>query len=116
MARNFYDDLGLSSSASAQEITKAYRELAKQYHPDKAPADKQKEVCPVCSRIQAAQLLLPPRSIFHKIFFGQFQYTEKFRRIAEAYQVLSDPAKRKRYDAGDSQVQRHSFSRCLPSY
>ncbi len=40
MAQDYYDTLGLSKTASADEIQKAYRKLARQYHPDMNPDDK----------------------------------------------------------------------------
>lgn len=64
--RDFYEVLGVSRSASADEIKKAYRKLAKQYHPDANPDDA------------SAQ--------------------KKFAEITEAYDVLSDDEKRKKYD------------------
>ncbi len=66
--RDYYEILGVPRNASTEEIKKAYRRLAMQYHPDRAPADKKKE------------------------------YEEKFKEISEAYAVLSDPEKRAQYD------------------
>lgn len=72
--RDYYKILGVSRSASTDEIKKAYRKLAMQYHPDRNPGDKQAE--------------------------------ERFKEMNEAYQVLSDPQKRARYDQlGDSYSQ-----------
>jgi molecular chaperone DnaJ len=62
---SYYDTLGVQRDASEKEIKKAYRDLARKYHPD------------VC-KDQGAE--------------------EKFKRINEAYSVLSDPQKRAQYD------------------
>lgn len=64
--KDYYQSLGVSRTASADEIRKEYRKLALKYHPDRNQNDKQAE--------------------------------EKFKEINEAYQVLSDPQKRARYD------------------
>jgi curved DNA-binding protein len=65
-ARDFYESLGVSRSASQDEIQRAYRKLARQYHPD-------------VNKDPGAE--------------------ERFKEISEAYDVLSDPELRKRYDA-----------------
>src|SRR5919201_5311279 len=63
-----YKTLGVDKKASADEIKKAYRKLARQYHPDKNQGDEKAE--------------------------------ERFKDIQQAYDVLSDPEKRKQYDQG----------------
>lgn len=64
--KDYYTLLGISKTATAEEIKKAYRKLAVKFHPDKNPGNKQSE--------------------------------EKFKEIGEAYEVLKDPVKRKKYD------------------
>ena len=66
MAKTLYDTLGVAKGASQDEIKKAYRKLARQYHPDKNPGDKDAE--------------------------------DRFKEVQSAYDVLSDPDKRKQYD------------------
>src|SRR5438445_5926840 len=64
---DFYVILGLERGASLNDIKRAYKRLARRYHPDINPGD----------RMASAQ----------------------FRQIAEAYETLSDPDRRHRYDA-----------------
>src|SRR4029079_8908408 len=69
MARNpdYYKTLGVDKKASQDDIKKAYRKLARQYHPD-------------TNKDAGAE--------------------ERFKEVSEAYDVLSDPEKRKKYDRG----------------
>ena len=62
----YYRSLGVQPNASPDELKKAYRKLAKQYHPDLHPGDHEAEA--------------------------------RFKEINEAYEILSDPEKRKKYD------------------
>ena len=64
--RDYYEVLGVGRNATPEEMKKAYRKLALQYHPDRNPGDKEAE--------------------------------EKFKEAAEAYDVLSNPDKKARYD------------------
>ncbi len=64
--KDYYAVLGVSRHADQEEIKKAYRRLARRYHPDVNRGDK--------------------------------EAAERFKEINEAYEVLGDPAKRRRYD------------------
>src|SRR5919205_2149090 len=64
--RDYYEILGVPRTASEDEIKKAFRKLARKYHPDVAKDKKEAE--------------------------------SKFKEINEAYEVLGDPDKRKKYD------------------
>jgi len=64
--RDLYEVLGISKTADEKTIKKAYRKLAKKYHPDMNPGDKTAE--------------------------------QKFKEATDAYNILSDPEKRKLYD------------------
>ena len=66
--RDYYEILGISKGATADDIKKAYRNLALKYHPDRVSADKKKEA------------------------------EEKFKEMSEAYEVLIDPQKKGTYD------------------
>lgn len=74
MAESLYETLGVAKTAAADEIRKAYRKLARQYHPDVNPGDPSAEAA--------------------------------FKKIAAAYEVLSDESKRKAYDEfGEASLQ-----------
>lgn len=64
--RDYYEVLGVSKANSDEEIKKAYRKLAKKYHPDLNPGNQEAEA--------------------------------KFKEANEAYEILSDPGKRQKYD------------------
>lgn len=64
--KDYYRTLGVPRTASDKDIKSAYRKLARKFHPDVNPGDKQAE--------------------------------DKFKEIGEAYEVLSDPEKRRRFD------------------
>src|SRR5262245_51359904 len=64
--RDYYEVLGVVRAASAEDIKKAYRQLALKNHPDRNPGDVEAE--------------------------------KRFKEGAEAYEVLSDPDRRARYD------------------
>ncbi|KAJ8447241.1 hypothetical protein Cgig2_030472 [Carnegiea gigantea] len=65
---SFYELLGIPETVTLPEIKQAYKQLARKYHPDVSPPDRVKE------------------------------YTERFIRVQEAYETLSDPRRRAMYD------------------
>lgn len=73
--RDYYQILGVDRNTSAEKIKKAYRKLARKYHPDINPGDASAE--------------------------------EHFKDINEAYQVLSDPEKRQKYDRFGAQWEQY---------
>ena len=70
--QDLYATLGVEKKATPEELKKAYRKLARQYHPDRNPDDKQAEA--------------------------------RFKEVSQAYDVLSDPEKRKQYDSGTGRL------------
>ncbi|MDO5853207.1 MAG: DnaJ domain-containing protein, partial [Thermoplasmata archaeon] len=78
MPRDYYEVLGVAKDASQDDIKKAYRQLAKKYHPD--VSTEEKEVAEA-----------------------------KFKEISEAYEILSDPEKRKLYDQYGHEGVKNSF-------
>ena len=75
---DWYNILGVGRDADDAQIKTAYRKLAKKYHPDAHPGDKECEA--------------------------------RFKEITEAYTILSDPAKRKKYDETFSQGREENFN------
>jgi curved DNA-binding protein len=68
--KDYYETLGISRDAGDEDVRRAFRKLARLYHPDKAGNDRRAE--------------------------------DRFKEINEAYEVLSDPVRRQRYDEFDS--------------
>lgn len=77
---SFYELLGISESGTLSEIKKAYKQLARKYHPDVSPAERAEE------------------------------YTQRFILVQEAYETLSDPQSRALYDRDLSRGFHFAFS------
>ncbi len=75
--RNYYEVLGISRKASADEIKKSYRKLALKHHPDRNPNDDEAEA--------------------------------RFKEVSEAYEVLSNPGKKSKYDQFGHTSSRSNF-------
>ncbi|KAL1826176.1 hypothetical protein DCAR_0314365 [Daucus carota subsp. sativus] len=77
---NFYELLGIPESGSLSDIKKAYKQLARKYHPDVSPPDRAEE------------------------------YTQRFILVQEAYETLADPQTRALYDNDMTKGLQFSFS------
>ena len=81
---NYYDILGVSRTASAEEIKKAFRKLAKECHPDLFQDRSQEEI---------------------------EQITKKFQKISNAYDIIGDEIKRQEYDREFAEYERRQAER-----
>ena len=84
--KDYYDTLGVSKTATETEIKKAFRKLARQHHPDMAKERDKKSA------------------------------EAKFKEINEAYEVLSDPEKRKKYDTLGADWERGGAQQAPPNW
>ncbi|KAF3623245.1 Chaperone protein dnaJ 20, chloroplastic [Capsicum annuum] len=78
--KSFYELLGIPETVSLFEIKEAYKQLVRKYHPDVSPPDRVEE------------------------------YTQRFIRVREAYETLSDPMSRDMYDKDMSKGLHFAFS------
>ena len=83
MLVNYYEILGIEEDADSESIKKAYKKLAKKFHPDLNPDD-----------IESSE--------------------ERFKQINEAYEVLSEPSKRKLYDSYGSRWKQAEKANAAP--
>lgn len=84
MKKNYYEVLGISKEANDVEIKKAYREMAKKYHPDKYINENENL---------------------------KKEAEENFKECSDAYEILSDFAKREVYDKGINKSRRMDFGK-----
>ena len=84
MTEDYYKILGVSRDADEEEIKKAFRKKAFQYHPDRNQGNSEAE--------------------------------EMFKKVSEAYSVLSDPQRRAAYDRGESEPHSAYGSYANPGY
>src|SRR5690349_10263181 len=80
--KDYYNILGVKKNASEKEIKSAFRKLARKFHPDLNPNDREAEA--------------------------------KFKEVNEAYEVLSDADKRKKYDQFGSDWDRYQHTQGAP--
>src|ERR1700694_2904248 len=114
---DYYKTLGVDKKATPEDIKKAYRKLARKYHPDRNPGDKDAEAR-FKEISQAHDVLGDPEK--RKQYdsgsgpfatgagpgggfggFGNFDFdASSDLEISQAHDVLGDPEKRKQYDSG----------------
>jgi molecular chaperone DnaJ len=81
MSQDYYELLGVSRTASADDIKKAFRKLAMQHHPDRNRGDKESEK----------------------------ESEKKFKAVNHAYDILKDPEKRAAYDRYGAAARGHRW-------